>query len=131
MITLVLLLSLAPADPGTSTATITVGELAALRAQAVDSGRARAELAVCHDNEADLERVHRADLADIRSLTATAAAQRSPALEACALGGLVLGAAGGACAGVTDDTARTACTVVGVVTAAAGAACSIARLLSQ
>lgn len=54
-----------------------------------------------------------------------------PILEACALGGLVLGAAGGACAGVTDDTARTACTIVGVSTAVVGATCSVIKLLAQ
>lgn len=130
MIGVVLALALLGAPSSSSTVAVSAVELAQLRAQAADGGRARAALAVCHDDAADLEAVHTADLAAIRTLTSTASTS-SPVLEGCALGGLLLGAAGGACAGVTDDTARTACTVVGVVTAAAGAACSIARLLSH
>jgi len=125
------LLALALVGAPTSTVTVARAELVELCGPRLRYGEGRPVLlGPCIEYVGDLEATHAGDLADIRTLTSTASPS-SPALEACTLGGLLLGAAGGACAGVTDATAQTACTVVGVVTAAAGAACSIARLLSD
>ena len=132
MIALALALALAAAPPTTATVAVYRLELEQLRARAAAAGHTRKALEVCLEDVGDLEAVHRADLATVRTLTSTRA--ESPVLRVLAVGGLALGAVGGMCAAETDEQRAPeldgVCTYVGLGAAILGVVAEVVDLLT-